>query len=79
MSLEEELLHTNQLNFFTTVMQPVLTELRQKYTPYFNSWTNVYQEAVEHHADPHIKKKLREQCMKELTDTGAVAEDEWAR
>lgn len=78
-SLEEELLHTNQIHFFKTEMQPVLTELRQRYTPYFSTWTNVHDEAVEHHADPHIKKKLREQCMKELRDTGLIEEDEWVK
>lgn len=78
-SLEEELLHTNQERFFKTVMQPVFAELRHRYTPYFNTWTNVYDEAVEHHADPHIKKLLREHCMRELKDTGMISEDEWVK
>ena len=49
------------------------------YRSYFDYWDGILQEALEHHADPHIKRALREQCFRALSDDGTSIERLWLR
>lgn len=48
-----------------------------KYTLHVDDLTDVIELALEHHADPHIKKALRIIAMKELKDSGRLGDKVW--
>jgi hypothetical protein len=50
---------------------------RQHMTEVIEPYTDRYTEALLHHADPHPKKALREQCWKEMSECGLFHADVW--
>lgn len=55
----------NQLAFFAS-HRHVYEELAREYAPFFDNYKGSYQEALEHHADPHPKRALRIQAWAEI-------------
>lgn len=49
------------------------------YTPHFTDYCGAFQEALEHHADPHQKKQLRIDAWSELIQSGRVLGNDWFR
>jgi hypothetical protein len=47
------------------------------YRSYFDEWDGMIEEAVLHHADPHIKRKLRMDCFREMEEDGAELSRLW--
>lgn len=55
----------NQGRFFLNHAH-VYEELARQYAPYFDDYKGAYQEALEHHADPHPKRALRMKAWEEI-------------
>lgn len=75
----EELME-NQARFVNqqTQLKEILRGLYQKH---FDSYTDSETEARLHHADPHEKRALREQCMGEMIEDNKITDpfDPWAK
>lgn len=79
-NLEEELLHENQLKFFSSAnFQSVLQQARSMYENKFPDSICQVDDVREHASDPHPKRALREQCLKELEETGDIHLDLWLK
>jgi len=72
----EHILFRNQSRFISQV-QPELEHISNLYSEHFTMNPTHFDEMVQHVSDPHPKRKLREQCMKDLIDTGEVARREF--
>jgi len=64
----------NQAAFINT-HQSFLDKLRNSYSPYFDDYKGAELEALEHHADPHIKRILRIQAYRELVEQALATDD----
>lgn len=72
-----EFMKTQQRNYIRDNMDRFLPHIN--YQSYFDSWDGMLQEAVEHHADPHIKQKLRIQCFRTLCEDGGDLDRLWLK
>jgi hypothetical protein len=59
--------------------QELLLRMREQYAPYFNQLGDAYQEAAEHHGDPHAKRALRIMGWREGHFRGHVGSGIWVR
>lgn len=73
-------LFVNQQNFIRDHTAE-FDNLAKSYEPYFADYQGAEIEALEHHADPHIKRELRIQAMEEMRESGIYVdtEDLWVK
>lgn len=53
--------------------------MRVSYEPWFPIYNDQIEDARRHAGDPHPKKNLRVQCLKELEETGDIHADMWLK
>lgn len=71
----EQELNQNQEEFFSgRTMVDLIAHLKLKYTPVVEQMKNHYQEIKDHVSDPHAKRRLREDCMRDLEANGEFAQ-----
>lgn len=64
---------------FIEAVQPLLAHLAASYSEFFNDYNGAFQEAADHHADPHVKRLLRIHGWQELHDEGTLHDRIWLR
>jgi len=69
----EETLRQNQRDFIAAKVS-FFEQLRCLYEPFFDGYDGRVVEMINHHADPHPKKKLREQAFSEIQDANSAEE-----
>jgi hypothetical protein len=72
----QALLRANQ-NQFILSHSVAIERLRSDIAPFLAGWKGVYEEAKEHHSDPHQKLALRLQAWADVTTSGEVYDDLW--
>lgn len=75
---KHERLFVQQGEFFEH-HSPIFTQLSNNYTPYFQEYTNAFEEALKHHADAHPKRQLRIDGFNELVEERADSLPGWVR
>lgn len=66
-----------QQSLFVAQNTDFFARLRDKYTPHFDFYLGLEEEAREHHADPHPKAEMRKQAWAELNETGVLYTKNW--
>lgn len=54
-------------------------QMKENITEYFFDYTTADEYALKHHPDPHPKRKLREQCWKEINEDGVRTNRLWLK
>lgn len=74
----DALMGQNQLKCFEEATD-FLADLRRKYAPHFDSYSNLHEEAIEHFADKHDKRLLRINAMHNILDGDNTVSGNWVR
>lgn len=70
-------LYRSYQNVYLQSHRTLLLQLAEDYASTLSQFTNIQQEAVEHHADPHPKRTLRVDAFTHLVETGALLDEYW--